>query len=382
MKKKIVFFTGSRADFGIMSKLIKLVQKKKSNTKLIVSGNHFSKNYGYTFNEIRKEKIKNIVKASANNDKTEDISILKSFSEIILKTGKQLKILRPSLFVVLGDRYEALAGTIAAMLQRIPIAHINGGELTEGAYDDFIRHSISKMSHIHFTSHKTYKKRLIQLGENKKNIFNYGSLGASLTKDYKLLNKSEILTELKIKNFDKYFVITFHPITLEKKKSKKYFQNLLDCLTEYKNINFIFTFPNADNESNEIINTLKKFKKKNNKIAIFKSLGVKKYFSLIKYSSGLIGNSSSGILEAPTFKIPILNIGDRQKGRLCARSVLNSNYTKKNIKSNLNKILSKSFHKNIKKTKNPFYKKNTVINITNKLLSVDSIKLKKKFFDI
>ena len=238
------------------------------------------------------------------------------------------------------------------------------------------------MSHIHFTSHETYKKRLIQMGENKKNIFNYGSLGAASTKDCKLFNKSEILKKLKIKNFEKYFVITFHPITLEKKKSKKYFQNLLDCLAEYKDYKLIFTFPNADNESNEIINGLSKFKKKHNKILIFKSLGVKKYFSLIKYSSGLIGNSSSGILEAPTFKIPVLNIGDRQKGRLCAKSILNSDYSKKNIKFNLKKILSKNFRKNVKKTKNIFFKKNTLINIANKLLSIDSIKLKKKFFDI
>ena len=268
------------------------------------------------------------------------------------------------------------------MLQRVPIAHINGGELTEGAYDDFIRHSISKMSQIHFTSHEIYKKRLIQMGEIKKNIFNYGSLGAYLTKNTKLLNKKQILKKIKIKNLNKYFVITFHPITLEKKNSKKYFKNLLDCLVKYKDFNLIFTFPNADNESKDIISFLKKFKKRYRNIIIFKSMGIKNYFSLIKYSSGLIGNSSSGILEAPTFKIPILNIGDRQKGRIYAPSILNSDYTKKNIEINLKKILSYNFRKNLRKTKNIFYKKNTVVNIANKLINIDNITLKKKFFDI
>jgi len=382
MKKKIVFFTGSRAEFGLLSNVIKEVQKKKPNTKLIVSGNHFSKKYGYTFDEIKKNKIKNIVKTPISVGGNNDFSIVKNFSKATIEIGKKLSLLNPSLFVVLGDRYEALAGTIAAMIQRIPIAHINGGELTEGAYDDFIRHSISKMSQIHFTSHIIYKKRLIQMGENKKNIFNFGSLGAALTKNKGLYSKDILCKKLKIDINRKYFVITFHPITLDKRLSKIYFKNLLDCLKKYKDINKIFTFPNADNESNQIINILKKFRKKKNNVLIFKSLGSKKYFSLMKYSSGLIGNSSSGILEAPTFKIPVLNIGDRQKGRLFAKNIITSNYTKKSIERNLKKILSSAFSKNIKKTKNIFFKKNTVFNIANKLVTINNIKLQKNFFDI
>ena len=382
MKKKIVFFTGSRADFGLLSNLIKKVQKKISNTYLIVSGTHFSKKYGFTLNEIKNEKIRNIIKAPVDINKTNDLSIVKNFSNTAKTIGKKINNLKPNLFVVLGDRYETLAASIAAMMNRIPIVHINGGELTEGAYDDSIRHSVSKMSHIHFTSHKIYKKRLIQMGENKKNIYNFGSLGASSSKHDKLFNKKEILDQLKIITNCKYFVITFHPVTLDKKLSKKYFKNLLDCLSKYKNIYKIFTFPNADNESSELINIIKKYKKKHSNVLIFKSLGKKKYFSLIKYSSGLIGNSSSGILEAPTFKIPILNIGDRQKGRLCAKSIVNCGYSKKKIKSNLHKILSKKFCTKINKTKNIFYKKNTVINIANKLIAINNITLKKKFFDI
>ena len=260
--RKIAFFSGSRADFGLLSNLIKAVQKKEKNTYLIASGSHFSKKYGFTFEEIKNDKIKNIIKAPINISNKNDLSIIKNFSSATNVIGKKLDILNPSLIVLLGDRYETLAVAVAAMIKRIPIAHFNGGELTEGAYDDSIRHSITKISHIHFTSHEIYKKRLIQMGENKKNIFNYGSLGAFTAKHEKLLEKKEVLKKLNLKKNDKYLVITFHPITLDKKLSKKYFKNLISILDDYKNVYKIFTFPNLDNESNEIIKILNKYKKK------------------------------------------------------------------------------------------------------------------------
>ena len=380
--KKIIFFSSTRADFGLLSKLIKKVQSKSKNTKVIVFGNHFLKKFGYSFNEIKESKLKNIIKVYTFSSKTDDENIIKNFSKTIIKIGKKLNNLKPSIIVLLGDRYETLAVAISAMLNRIPIAHIAGGELTAGAFDDSIRHSISKMAHIHFTSHQAYKNRLIQLGENKNRIFNYGGLGVANIKKSKLMKKKQVLNELGITPKDKYVVITFHPITLDKNRSTQYFLNLLACLEKFKTIYKIFTFPNSDNESDQLIKALVKFKKKNNNVLIYKSLGQIKYFSVLKFSLGLIGNSSSGILEAPSFKVPVLNIGDRQKGRIMSKNIINSNYSIKKINRSLKKFFSKSFRKSLLKYNNIFYKKNTIEKTAEKILSLKNIDIKKNFFDI
>ena len=326
MKKKIVFFTGSRADYGLLRDLIKTIQKKKNiETKVIVSGSHLSKKFGFTLNEILSDRIKNLKKIDILKNKSDDYSIALSFSEAVKKISKQILSTNPDLLVLLGDRYEVLAAAVSATICRIPIAHIHGGEITEGAYDDAIRHSISKMSHIHFPIHETYKKRLIQLGENPKTIFNYGGLGASTIQSMKLFKKQELEKQIKLQLNKKYFVVTFHPVTLEKNKSKKDFYKLLMSLKRFKKNIKKFSFPNSDNENDYLIKMIKKFVMKNDFSYYFKSLGQKKYLSLLKYSSGIIGNSSSGILEAPSFKIPIINIGDRQRGRIQAKSILNCN---------------------------------------------------------
>ena len=358
------------------------VQKRLKNTSLIVSGSHLSKNFGYTIDEILKGNTKNIVKVPILSKTSDDLSVAKTFSKAVDSVAKHLQKIKPSLFVVLGDRYEVLAASISAMINRIPIAHIHGGEITEGAFDDFIRHSISKMSQIHFTAHKEYKRRLVQLGEKKNNIFNYGGLGAAKIKKIQLLSKREILNSLRLKQNKKYIVITYHPNTLDKKLTSIYFNYLLNSLKKFKGIEKIFTFPNFDNENETIISQIEKFKKKNSNVKIFKSLGSIKYLSLIKYSSGVIGNSSSGILEAPSFKIPVLNIGDRQKGRVLAKNIINSGNKEKDINKGLKKLFSRKFLNNIKNTKNPFYKKNTVENISNKLIKYKNKNLKKKFYDI
>lgn len=381
-KKKILFFSSSRSDFGLLSNIILKVQKRLKNTSLIVSGSHLSKNFGYTIDEILKGNTKNIVKVPILSKTSDDLSVAKTFSKAVDSVAKHLQKIKPSLFVVLGDRYEVLAASISAMINRIPIAHIHGGEITEGAFDDFIRHSISKMSQIHFTAHKEYKRRLVQLGEKKNNIFNYGGLGAAKIKKIQLLSKREILNSLRLKQNKKYIVITYHPNTLDKKLTSIYFNYLLNSLKKFKGIEKIFTFPNFDNENETIISQIEKFKKKNSNVKIFKSLGSIKYLSLIKYSSGVIGNSSSGILEAPSFKIPVLNIGDRQKGRVLAKNIINSGNKEKDINKGLKKLFSRKFLNNIKNTKNPFYKKNTVENISNKLIKYKNKNLKKKFYDI
>lgn len=380
--KKIIFFSSTRADFGLLSELIKKVQSKSKNTKIIISGNHFLKKFGYSFNEIKESKLRNIVKIPTFSSKTDDKNIIKNFSKTIIKIGKKINNLKPTIIVLLGDRYETLAVAISAMLNRIPIAHISGGELTAGSFDDSIRHSISKMAHIHFTSHQIYKNRLIQLGENKKNIFNYGGLGAANIQRLKLMKKKKVCNELGITPKDNYVVITFHPVTLARKNSLQYFQNLLTCLKKFKKIYKIFSFPNSDNESSQLIKALIKFKKKNNNVLIYKSLGQKKYFSVLKFSSGLIGNSSSGILEAPSLKIPVLNIGDRQDGRITSKNIINSNYSVKSINMSLKRFFSNNFKKNLVKCNNIFYKKNTVEKIAKKILSLKKIEIKKNFCDI
>ena len=383
MKKKIIFFTGSRADYGLMRDIIINIQRKtKIKNNVIVSGSHLSKKFGYTINEIILDKIKNIKSIQILQKKSDDINIANNFSLAVKKISNLLNVSKPSLLVLLGDRYEVLAAAVSAMICRIPIAHIHGGEVTEGAFDDAIRHSISKMSHIHFTTHIKHKKRLMQLGENPKKIFNFGGPGASAIESMKLLKKIEIEKNIRIKLDKEYFLITFHPVTLEKDRALKDFGELLKSLKGFTKVTQIFSFPNSDNENDILIKVLKKYIRENKNAFYVKSLGQKKYLSLLKYSSGIIGNSSSGILEAPSFKIPTLNIGDRQKGRIQAKSILNCMPIKNEISKMIIKMFSKSFKKKISKTKNPFFKKNTIINISKELLKFKSENLKKQFFNI
>jgi GDP/UDP-N,N'-diacetylbacillosamine 2-epimerase (hydrolysing) len=374
--KKILFISSSRADYGLLRDVIKETQKINRETYLLVTGSHLSKEFGKTISEIKKDKIKNIIKKKILEKKFSETDISNYVAKSIKITTNVIRRLKPDIFVILGDRCEMLGSAIAAMIFRIPIVHIHGGELTYGAYDDSVRHSITKLSHLHFPVHDQYKKRLIQLGENPKTIFNYGGLGAHSISKTKILKKSDLEKILRIKLKKKIILVTFHPVTLEKNNSINQIKNLIKFLNRMNEFTIIITSPNFDNETADLKREILDFVKKKNNVFYYNSLGNRAYISLMKISYLVVGNSSSGILETPSFGIKTINIGNRQNGRIIPRNVINCDY-------NLSSII-KAFIKVKKlpiKKSNLFYKKNTPIKIAKKILNF-KFNLKKIFYDL
>ena len=284
----------------------------------------------------------------------------------------------------MGDRYEILSAGIGSIYNDVKIAHIHGGEVTAGSIDDIIRHTITKFSDLHFVSTEAYKKRVIQMGENPKNVFNVGSLGVENIKTTKLIDKEKLEKELSIK-FDKYnFLITINSFIEQNISINHFLKNFFLAIKKFKDTSFIFTMPNSDLKSDTIRNKILDFCRKNKNSFAFKSLGAQKYLSCMKICDIVLGNSSSGILEAPTLKTATVNIGDRQKGREQANSIINSDYSFKKIHDSIKKSLSLDFKKKIEKTKNPYFKKSTVLNIA-KIVEKKIFEKKievKKFYDI
>ncbi len=378
--KKILFISSSRADYGLLRNLILETQRLNPETYLMVTGSHLSKEFGETVFEIKKDRIKKIIKKKILEPKFREKNISNYIERTIKATSLIIKKIQPDTLVILGDRYELLGCAIAATIFRVPITHLHGGEITSGAYDDSIRHSISKLSHLHFPVHEKYRNRLIQLGESPKTIFNYGALGAHSIKNINFKSKVELERELKIKLDKKIFLITFHPTTLEKSKSKFQILNLLSALKKFSNEIKIFTSPNFDHENKVIKNEILNFIKKNKNSFFYSSLGHLNYISLMKISSFVIGNSSSGILETPSLGIPTINIGNRQKGRIISKNIINSNYETKHIVKNIRKaaLLNK---KKLQKIGSPFYKKGSPKQIAKKIIHFN-FNLKKIFYDL
>lgn len=378
--KKILFVSSSRADYGLLRNLILETQRLNPETYLMVTGSHLSKEFGETLSEIKKDRIKKIIIKKILEPKFREKNIFKYIGRIINVTSQIIKKIKADTLVILGDRYELLGCAIAATTLRVPITHLHGGEITSGAYDDSIRHSISKLSHLHFPVHEKYRNRLIQLGENPKTIFNYGALGAHSIKNINFKSKLELERELKIKLDKKIFLITFHPTTLEKNKSKFQILNLLSALYKFNNEIKIFTSPNFDHENKIIKKEILNFIKKNKNSFFYSSLGHLNYISLMKISSIVIGNSSSGILETPSLGVPTVNIGNRQKGRIISKNIINSKYETKYILKNIRKaaLLNK---KKLLKIGNPFYKKNSPKKIAKKIIHFN-FNLKKIFYDL
>ena len=381
---KICIITSNRADFGLLKNLIFKIEKNKNFIlKVIASGTHFSKKYGYTYDEIKESKIQIYRKiiCKFNSDNSEGISQV--ISKCITESSKIFKTFRPDIIIVLGDRYEILASTISAHLSRIPVAHIHGGEVTHGVIDDAFRHSITKMSHIHFVANAIYKKRIIQLGESPKNIYVVGGLGADSISKTNLLTKKELEKKFSFKFKNKNFLVNFHPETLNKNLAKKQIRELLSTFSELKNTSLIFTMPGPDLENEIVVKLIKKFTLKHKNAYFFKSLGQVNYFSFLNQVDGMIGNSSSGLLEMPYFKKGTINIGTRQSGRLFAKSVINIKIKKSKIIQAVKKLLSNNFQKNIRNNINPYGNpgaSDKIIKILKKI-KVKKI-INKKFFDI
>jgi len=382
---KICVVTGTRAEYGLLSNLMKFI-KNDSDFKLqiIVTGMHLSPEFGLTYNEIEKDgfNINNKIEMLISADTPSAIS--KSMALGLAGFADAYNQLNPDILVVLGDRFEIFAASIAATFARIPIAHISGGESTIGAYDEAIRHSITKMSWWHFVANKKYLKRVLQLGENPKRIFNVGGLGVDIIKNTKLLTKSQIEKRTGIKFGKKNLLITYHPVTLEKESSQFFFQSLLDILNKLDDTYLIFTMPNADTDSRVIKRMINKFVLINkNKSISFDSMGHLNYLSTLQFVDGVVGNSSSGLAEAPTFKIGTINIGDRQKGRLKSESIIDCKPNKLSISNGIKKLYNKDFQKKISKVVNPYGKGDATLKII-KILKEEKIPTepKKEFYDL
>lgn len=385
MKKKISILTATRAEYGLLKPLIlKLKKIYEFDVKIVVTGAHLSPEFGLTYKEIENDGFTIDEKLEILLSSDTPSAISKSMGMAMISFADYFSRINPDLLVVLGDRYETLAVAMVAMNQRIPIAHLYGGETTEGAIDESIRHAITKLSYLHFTSTDEHRKRVIQLGEEPSRVFNVGALGIENILNERLLSKEYLEKDLEISLSKPYSVVTFHPVTLENNSSEEQIKSLLEVCKEYKCINFIFTKSNADTDGRIINNYIDKYAKENSNIFAFTSLGMIRYLSALKYCSMVIGNSSSGLIEAPTFGVPTINIGDRQKGRIQASSVINSSPIKSEIRNALELALSDRFVKKAKKAINPYGDGNTsdkIIDVINQYLIDDKINLKKKFYD-
>jgi len=359
--RKICIVTGTRAEYGLLHRLMKLIKNDEETILQIIATNmHLCSIYGSTYREIEADGFyidKKVYMLEDNmNDSAE--STVKSIGKAVNGFAEAYTDLQPDLLVVLGDRYEILAAVYVALIFTIPVAHLYGGEITVGAYDDSIRHAITKMSHLHFTATEKYRKRVIQLGESPDNVYNVGSLGVENILNISLISKKDVEKEINFKLNKHTILLTYHPETLCDKENT--IDNLLLCLEEEKNIRIIFTMPNSDTGNKIIIKKINNFVAKNKKRSIaITSLGVKRYLSVMKYVAAVVGNSSSGIIEAPSFGIPTLNIGDRQKGRIMAESVVNCSTEKQSIKNGLKMIFSKEVIKKSLNCQNPYQKANT-----------------------
>ena len=333
--RKICFITGTRAEYGLLSRLMKMVQDDNSTQLQIIATNmHLSPKFGNTYQEIEKDGFAIDWKIPIIDDNAPDTAqtTVKSLSKAMGGFADAYTALQPDLIVILGDRYEMLAASSAALIFKIPIAHLYGGEITEGAYDDSIRHAITKMSHLHFTSTEVYRQRVIQMGEQPDHVFYVGAIGVENAKMVPLLSKEELEQSLGFKLDKNTVLATYHPVTNEAKvkaEVEREIDGFFEALEEFKNLRILFTMPNSDTGGQIIMERIQEFVKKNPERSIaFTSLGMKRYLSVLQFVGGMIGNSSSGLSEAPAFHIPTLNIGNRQKGRITGESVVHCDNAK------------------------------------------------------
>lgn len=384
--RKICFITGTRAEYGLLSRLMKMVQDDKDTLLQIVATNmHLSPKFGNTYLEIENDGFAIDYKVPIIDEDAPDTATttVLSLSKALAGFAKAYETLRPNLIVILGDRYEMLAAASAALIFKIPVAHLHGGEITEGAYDDAIRHAITKMSHLHFTSTDEYRKRVIQMGEQPDRVFNVGSLGVENVKNLPLMGKEEIEKEIGFVINKNTILVTYHPVTLGVRTVKEDIENFMAALEERKDLRIIFTMPNSDTGAQIITDAISDFVARNSDRAVaYKSLGIKRYLSVMKYVGAVVGNSSSGLIEVPSFGIPTLNIGDRQRGRVAAQSVYNCTPDKESVLKGLDYILSDEFQKLAYSVRNPYEKENTAEEIFKVILNYPLEQLgQKSFYD-
>ena len=385
--KKICIVTGSRAEYGLLKNLIIGIKNDKLlKLQLIVTGSHLSRFHGQTFKEIVRDGIKINTKVylpiKKNNNK---FDIAKLTAIAITKFTDAFKALNPDIVILLGDRYEIFAAAYSAMNGNTPIGHIHGGEKTLGSLDESMRHAITKMSKLHFVSNLSHRKRVIQLGELPRNVYNVGALSYESIQNVNLLSKTSFEKKINLKLQKNNFLVVYHPETSGRTNNSKTFDNILNSLKKVKSSTFIFTLSNADAESGKINDKIIKFVKKNKISSVyFTSMGQELYYTALKHCSLLIGNSSSGIIEAPYFKTPSINIGARQVGRISSKSVIHSKKDKASISQAINKALKMNLSGSITLYNNPYGKKFSSKKIMSILKKINFKKLdtRKAFYDI
>ncbi|WP_347988738.1 UDP-N-acetylglucosamine 2-epimerase [Methylomonas sp. AM2-LC] len=385
MARKICVVTGSRAEYGLLHWLLKAIQADTElQLQLLVTGMHLSSEFGLTWQQIVADgfEIDHKVEMLLSSDSV--VGICKSMGVGLIGVADALQDLQPDILVVLGDRFEILVAAQAAMIQRIPIAHIHGGELTEGAVDDSIRHAISKMSHLHFTSTEGYKRRVIQLGEQPHRVFNVGAPGLDNIYRQPLLNRLELENALGFSFAKHNLLVTFHPVTLENNSSVEQFTQLLQALDSFQDVHIIFTHANADADGRSMSVMIENYQKANPlRVASFVSLGSLKYLSVLKQVNAVVGNSSSGLLEAPACGVATVNIGDRQRGRIAGASVIHCLPIAEEIRAAIHTALSDEFLKRLNCVENPYGQGGASEKIKDilKQVSLQDI-LKKHFYDV
>lgn len=379
--KKICVITGSRAEYGLLSGVMRAINEEKDlQLQVIATNMHLSPEFGLTYREIEKDgfpidcKVEMLLSSDTANGTTKSVGLG------TIGFADAFENLQPDIIVVLGDRYELLSAVTAATLYKIPIAHIHGGEITEGAFDNGIRHAITKLSHLHFASTDEYRKRIIQMGEQPQYVYNVGALGIENIKKVQPLSKSELEKSLGFEMSDKCLLVTYHPVTLENHTAAEQIDNIINALDSFKDYKIIFTYPNSDIDGRIIIERINSYVSAHKDRAVaFPSLGLKRYLTALRYVKAVIGNSSSGIIEVPSFGIPTLNIGDRQRGRIAAESVIDCGTSESDIKHSLDYAL----RKDCDNINNPYDKHNSANQILKVLREVDLNEIiRKHFYDI
>lgn len=383
--RKICVVTGSRAEYGLLSGLMRAIQEDKDlQLQVIATNMHLSPEFGLTYREIEKDgfridkKVQMLLSSDTPNATTKSVGLA------TIGFADAYEDLQPDLIVVLGDRFEILAAVSAALFFKIPVAHLHGGEITEGAYDDSIRHAITKMSHLHFTSTEAYRQRVIQLGEQPDRVFYVGAIGVENIKRVPLMSQAELEESIRFELGKKSLLVTYHPVTLENHTAADQCRNLLEALDEFPEYKVIFTLPNSDTDGRVIIQLINEYVSLHSERCMaIPSLGLQRYLSALKCVSAVVGNSSSGIIEVPSFGIPTLDIGNRQKGRIAAESVVHCGNDSRSIIAGMQQVLSDVFRKQVKHVLNPYEKRDTTKNIY-KIISTYPLEnlRQKKFYDV
>ena len=383
-KRKICIVTGTRAEYGLLQWLMHDISCEEDlQLQIIVTGMHLSPEFGLTYKLIENDGFKIDKKVEMILSSDTPNSIVKSVGLAQIGFADALEDLMPDVLLILGDRYEIFAAASAAMIYRIPVAHIHGGEKTEGAMDEAFRHCLTKMSHLHFTATEEYRKRVIQLGEQPESVYNFGGLGVDTISRLDLLSKDDLQRKMNFTFNDRTVLVTFHPVTLETRTSAEQFKELLKALDSIDCLKIIFTKANSDTDGRIINQLIDEYSKGKDHVITFTSMGQLNYLSALQYVRVVVGNSSSGLLEAPTFKVGTVNIGERQKGRIKSDSIIDCIPEKDSIIKSINQCLSDEFQDSLKDLINPYGDGGASAQIINVLKNVDlSMKIKKVFYDL